>query len=408
MTETAHDGGHETMAAVPGTPHLFVRTYPSGITSYLFRYRKEGHSYKTTLHVLTLEAAIKATQVYIGEIALGIDPIAKRKAEEEQRLAAAAARRAAKTKAAQEKDFTVQVMVDTWAAARGKDGKDDKRTHGYIASTKAALERALGPVLDLPARDLNRDRIEKLIAAVERRGPAAAARAHTAVSMAFSRAIRLGKLEINPCTALERPKPVQRPRILSAIEVGRVWRGAGTLPAPLGAFVRFLLATATRRNEVLGARWSEIDGDVWHIPASRMKAKRDFTVPLTRAALLALPSRGTSDLIFSRDGVHQLGGLGRIKTALDAAIESDGAGPLLPFTLHDFRRAFATWVCDRGVDYVVANLALAHAIPLDRTGRTYVRSYKIAERRAALDLWSSLLEPEPIRKGRKTQLRVVA
>jgi hypothetical protein len=142
-----------------------------------------------------------------------------------------------------------------------------------------------------------------------------------------------------------------------------------------------------------------------------MKAKRPFSVPLTRAALLALPAaRGTGDFIFSQtDGAHPIGGMDRIKAALDVAIEADGAGPLAHWVLHDFRRALGTWLCDRGIDYVIANLCLAHSIPLDRTGKIYVRSYKINERRQALDMWSSLLVPEPEAwKGRKPPLHLVA
>ena len=44
----------------------------------------------------------------------------------------------------------------------------------------------------------------------------------------------------------------------------------------------FLLLTATRTSEVLGARWDEIDfnGMVWSIPGNRMKMDREHRVPL--------------------------------------------------------------------------------------------------------------------------------
>jgi integrase len=410
MTKTNRGSGREIMTAVPGTPYLFVRTYPSGIEAYAFRYRKSGHKYKATLgrvDALTLKDAVKTAQIYVGEIARDIDPIATRKAAAELRHARIAAARAAKIHARQESTFTVGVMIEAWAAPRGKD---DRRTLKYIRGNKAALTSALRPVLDLPARGLGKDRIEKLLAAMESRGPAAAARAQQAISMAFTHAIKFGKLEINPCATLAKPKSQERERVLTAIEIQRIWRAAGTMVPVLGAYVRFLMATGARRNEALFARRSEIEGDLWHIPASRMKAKRDFTVPLTRAALLAQPARGTGDFIFSRtDGASAIGGMDRLKAALDAAIEADGAGPLAPWVFHDFRRSLVTWLCDHGIDYVIADLCLAHSIPLSRAGRTYQRSYKIVERRQALDMWSSLLEPEPARKGRKApRLRVVA
>jgi integrase len=264
-------------------------------------------------------------------------------------------------------------------------------------------------VLDLPAAELSKERIEELIEAAERnRGPAAAARAQMAISTAFKRAVKDGKLKSSPCIALEPYESTPRERTLTAVEVQRVWRAAGALPSSIGAYVRFLAATGMRRNEALHARWSEIEGDLWHVPKNRMKAKRPFTVPLTRAALGSLPAQGVGDFIFSKtNGARPLGGPARIKAALDRAIEMDGAGPLAPWTFHDLRRSLVTWLCDRGIDYVIANLCLAHGIPLDRAGRTYQRSYKIVERRQALDMWSALLDPEPEPVRKRRTLRVV-
>jgi integrase len=405
--------GRDTMRAVPGTPYLLVRTHPSGIASYLFRYRKKGHAYKAALgrvDALPLEDARRTAQIYVGEIARDIDPIAKRKEEAERKRAQIEKTRRQKVEAAREDVFTVDAMIKAWAASRGKK---DERSVRYVTATKAVLECALKPVLNLPARDISKERIEKLLDIAGKRGPAAAVRAQLAIGAAFKRAIKTGKLEMNPCATLEQCKLPPRERTPTAIEIQRIWRAAGALPSPIGEYVRFLAATATRRNEALGARWSEIEleSGLWHIPKGRMKAKRPFTVPLTRAALRSLPVRGAGDFIFSMTGGDRpIGGLTRIKAALDDAIEADGAGPLAHWTLHDLRRGLATWLSDRGVDYALVNLCLAHGIPLDRSGKIYQRSYKITERRQALDMWSALLDPqpEPVRKGRKPSLRVVA
>jgi integrase len=401
--------GRETMSAIPGAPHLFVRVHPSGVASYLFRYRKNGHAYKAALGLvgtLSEKDARKVAQIYVGEIARDIDPIATRKEAAESRRAEVDAARRAKIEAAQEGVFTVGVMIKTWAAPR----KDDTRSVRYVASTEALLTSVFGPVLDLPAHDLSEGRIEQLVTAAERRGPTAAARAQNAIGMAFRRAIKTGKLKANPCATLEQRKHSPRERTLTTAEIKRVWRGAGKMPVPFGAYVRFLMATGVRRNEALHARWDELENDLLHLPADRMKAKRDFTVPLTHAALQSLPTRNAGKYIFSTtDGAHPIGGTGRIKAMLDAAIEADGEGPLAPWTFHHLRHALVTWLSDHGVDYVIADLCLGHGIPLGRSGKTYQRSYKITERRAALDMWSTLLdpEPEPIRKGRRTSLRVI-
>jgi integrase len=61
----------------------------------------------------------------------------------------------------------------------------------------------------------------------------------------------------------------------------------------------FTILTACRTGEILGARWSEIEGDVWAVPAERMKARKPHTVPLSHEAMQlldALPHAGA--LIF--------------------------------------------------------------------------------------------------------------
>ncbi len=54
--------------------------------------------------------------------------------------------------------------------------------------------------------------------------------------------------------------------------------------------LQFLILTAARSGEVLGAKWDEIDFDsaVWSLPASRMKAGRAHRVPLSNPALQLL------------------------------------------------------------------------------------------------------------------------
>jgi integrase len=60
------------------------------------------------------------------------------------------------------------------------------------------------------------------------------------------------------------------------------------------AALRFLILTASRTSEAIGARWSEIDlpEAVWTVPAGRMKAEREHRVPLSEAALDVLREMG--------------------------------------------------------------------------------------------------------------------
>src|SRR5436305_2460678 len=70
--------------------------------------------------------------------------------------------------------------------------------------------------------------------------------------------------------------------------------------------LQFLILTVSRTNEVLGARWTEIDVTqaVWKIPGQRMKMGEDHSVPLSSAAIAVLEQMrdgSQSDLIFPND-----------------------------------------------------------------------------------------------------------
>jgi integrase len=385
--------GREVMVTDADVPSLHIRIHPSGYASFVFRYRQRGRVYKTTLGRvgnLTLTDARKTAKIYAGRIADGRDPIAEKIAEDRRHSDALDAARRAKAENASTGQFTAGTMIRKWAAGR----KDDRRSPRYVVGIRNALERTLASVLDLPARDLGKDRIQDLIEAAEKeRGPAAARQALMALRLAFKRALKDGRLETNPCIALEAPRLEARTRTLAGREIRRIWRATGALPSPAGNYIRFLLATGVRRNEALEARWLEIEGDRWTIPKERMKAGREFIVPLTNAARAALPARGDSDFIFS-NGVRPIGGLGRVKAKLDALVEADGGGPLVTWVFHDIRRTLASWLAENGVDYVIADLCLAHLPPLNRVGLIYQRSYKLAERRQALELWGAFLDPE--------------
>jgi integrase len=54
--------------------------------------------------------------------------------------------------------------------------------------------------------------------------------------------------------------------------------------------LEFAILTAARPSEALGARWSEIDGNVWTVPADRMKSGRAHRVPLAPRVVELLAS----------------------------------------------------------------------------------------------------------------------
>lgn len=71
--------------------------------------------------------------------------------------------------------------------------------------------------------------------------------------------------------------------------------------------LEFLILTAARTGEVIGARWSEIDLDarVWTIPKERMKAKAEHRVPLSLPAIEIFEGAAAARRVRIRHGRHR-------------------------------------------------------------------------------------------------------
>lgn len=152
--------------------------------------------------------------------------------------------------------------------------------------------------------------------------------------------------------------------------------------------LEFLILTATRSGEARGARWSEIEGNVWTIPGERMKRGVPHRVPLSAEALTVLERAKEldGDLIFPS---RTPGKSGEAKPqsvmvfkALLKRMGRDG------FTVHGFRSTFRDWCSESAhAEREVAEAALSHATG-NEVERAYARSDLFERRRALMDAWS--------------------
>lgn len=159
---------------------------------------------------------------------------------------------------------------------------------------------------------------------------------------------------------------------------------------------RWCILTATRLMSARGARLAEIDGDIWTVPADRMKGLlgkvEDFRVPLSPPALdIAKRTRDMcQELLFP--------GLSATRPITDAAVEKclrkleiDGKPTI--GKPHGFRTSFRTWAQDTGVSFDVAEISLAHSIGNEVT-RAYARSDLLERRRVVMDAWARFVTGE--------------
>jgi integrase len=276
------------------------------------------------------------------------------------------------------------------------------RTQGW---REATLERLVYPALGhRPIAEIKRTEIIRLLDRIEdENGPVMADQALAFVRKVLNwHASRSDDFRSPIVRGMARTKPRDRARdrVLSDDEIRLVWSvadGAGVF----GRYLQLLLLTATRRNEAAQMTRAELAKDIWTIPASRMKGKVEYVVPLTAAALAKVPDTG--EFIFTTDGLTPISGFSKFKREFDAAVlaalrkDDPKAKPLPNWTLHDLRRTARSLMSRAGVSADVAERCLAHVIGGVRG--VYDRHAYLEEKRAAFEALAGLIQrivdPQP-------------
>jgi integrase len=168
--------------------------------------------------------------------------------------------------------------------------------------------------------------------------------------------------------------------------------------------LEFCILTATRTNETLGAKWSEIDlrAKVWNIPAERMKSRRPHTVPLSDRALeliAKLPREG--EYLFSgRSAGKPLSNMAMLELLRD--LRGKGAA------VHGFRSSLRDWAGNEtNFPREIAEAALAHVVG-DETERSYRRSDALEKRRKLMSAWAAYCERAPADRRNVISIRETA
>lgn len=221
--------------------------------------------------------------------------------------------------------------------------------------------------------------------------------------LAFKRAVRLKKLKVNPLAevifsdftdAPIRPKPCAlRPNQLPPIleRLGGEWeRTTSFCMLPL-----MILCHGTRISETRLAKWQNItygpDGE-WFIPVLDAKTRAEHRLPLTaqtQALLKAYRLRQkqtgyTGAYLFPRgDGLP----LTETQAQDKVKIFADGE-----WSSHDLRKIARSMWADLGVDYLIGEMLLNHA--LDDLDAAYIHTHAMGLKREALERWHRWLETQ--------------
>lgn len=156
--------------------------------------------------------------------------------------------------------------------------------------------------------------------------------------------------------------------------------------------LRFLILTATRTGEVIGATWDEVDLEaaVWTIPGARMKAGREHRVPLSAAALGILEAllRIVGNPYLFPGARHGRPVSNMAILQLMRGMGYGVGGDRGAFVPHGFRSAFRDWAGEvSSFPRDVCEMALAHVIE-SKVEAAYARGDLLAKRRTMMGAWA--------------------
>lgn len=344
----------------------------TGHRSFVFQYRAGQRSRRMTFPLgLGLEKAKREARKALGGVAAGGDPL------QERQIAAGMA------------DNTLQSICESYLERAAKHLRSRKQI-GQTLKRLVYPERERGSLGARQIDTIRRSEIVKLLDKIEDEhgaGMADNTLAHIRKIMNWH-AARSDDFRSPIVRGMARTKPSEqkRDRVLTDDELRAVWRAAEAFPGPFGYLVRFILLTATRRNEAADMADSEILGNDWTVPADRYKTKLDHVVPLSQAArdlLVLIPRIQGVPFVFTT-GDRPISGFSKFKIAFDKACG------VSDWTLHDLRRTGRSLMSRAGVPSDHAERCLGHVIGGVRG--TYDRHAYHAEKKQAFEALAGQIE----------------
>jgi len=364
---------------------LALRVKPNGSKLWIFNYYRPYTKKRTSLSLgtypaVTLAEARKRRSEAKELLATDIDP--KEHREERSRISEKA------------HNNTLEYIASQWLEVKKADISAD-----HARDTWRSLELHVFP-------NLGKVPIHKITATktIETLKPIAAKGSLETIKRLCQRlneimvyAVNTGLIKNNPLTgiskAFKKPakqhlptlKPEELPYLLHTLTTASIKYTTRCL-------IEWQLHTMVRPSEAAGTRWDELDFETatWHIPAERMKRKKEHIVPLSNQCLALLelmkPIGGRSQFVFPSDRDPKKHA--NSQTA-NTALKRMGFDKKL--VAHGLRSLASTTLNEEGFDADVIEAALAH-IGNNEVRNAYNRANYLERRKPVMEWWSEHIE----------------
>ncbi len=368
---------------------LYLQVSKHGTKSWLYRYTSPLTKTRREMGLGSFNfVSLAQARQYASDgkrlVINGEDPIEERKKEQ------------TKVQRKQARNLTFREIAEACIAAKAPEWKNAKHSQQWNNSLEAYAFPILG---ELPISDVTTDLILKALEPIWITKAETASRVRQRIETIwdYGKARNYVSGE-NPARLrghldkiLSKTVKVKRVRHFPALpyeEIGIFLKELRQRKGYSALALEFLILTAARTSEIIGAKWAEIDLEkkVWTLPADRMKAGKEHRVPLCSRAIEILTNitsnRNPEEHVFC--GWKQNTGLSN--NALLALLRKMGRSDI---TAHGFRSTFRDWAAEEAHTFAneTIELALAHTIK-NKAEAAYRRGDQLERRRELMTAWS--------------------
>ena len=401
IVKNAKAGRHADGAGL----HLLVKE--TGARSWVYRFMLKGKARDIGLGAagaggISLATARDLASALRLKVKAGIDPLAERQQQAAEAVAAAQAAKILRV--------TFRAAAEAYIAANEGSWRNDKHRQQWRNTLATYVYPVMGA---LPVADIGTAHVLTVLEPIWTAKPETAGRVRgrieTVLDAAKARGYRQGE---NPAR--------WRGHIAQILPArSRLTRGhhkalaCDAIPAFMGDLrkrdamaalaLEFVILTATRTSEALGATWTEVDlgKEVWTIPATRMKAGKEHRVPLSPRAieiLEAVKPLGKA-FLFPADKGGELSTMAMSMLLRRMKVDC---------TVHGFRSGFRDWSAEcTGYAQEVCEMALAHVVG-NKSEAAYRRGDMFEKRRRLMSDWTTYCASVSSAAAKVTPIRAAA